>query len=229
MDGHRAAERMAVDEALVRLGLQARQVLPGDQGILIDAALGRQGATALAKAAVVHRQDGKAHGVQLFDAKQLAGQVPARAMQIEQGRGILARCRPPPGVQALIGTQFRRLQLHVLDAGGQAAEPVGCARLDAKHQFALGLFQLGAADRQQQQQAGQHGQAQTTAAQQGEPGRRHGWGSRTTRMMLPWTAQAVPGFAQRRPLWLPGITADGSALHSAARRRAWRCQARDRA
>lgn len=68
---------MTVDEAFVRLWLQAHQMLPGDQGVLIDATLGGQGATAFAEAAVVHRQYREAHGMQLFDAEQLTGQVPA--------------------------------------------------------------------------------------------------------------------------------------------------------
>jgi len=74
-------------------------------------------------------------------------------MQVEDGRGIGAPGRPPPGVQALIGSETAGPQVKLLHTAGQATEPAGLPRFDAEHQFALFVLKhratAGQADHQQ--------------------------------------------------------------------------------
>jgi len=111
--------------------------------------------------AVANGQHHIAHGVQLFDAKQLAGKVPAHTVQVKDGRGIGASCRPPPGMQALVIGESARAQVQLLDTAGQAMKPTGLAWLDAKYQLAFLVLQDRAAGRQGEHQGG--------GAQPGEP------------------------------------------------------------
>ncbi|MCY1536348.1 hypothetical protein D9M68_718040 [compost metagenome] len=173
VDRYGAAQRMAIDKALAGIGLQFAEVRPGDLGILVDRSFRRQRAEALAEAAVVDGQHRKTHGVQLFDAEQLAGQVPARAVQVQQGGRIAPGGGPPPGMDSLLVSERRCAQYPLLDAAGQPVEPVGRARLDAEHQFTFLLLELRAADRQAQRQSQQQGQAEPALAQVVDPGSGH--------------------------------------------------------
>ncbi len=127
---------------------------------------------ALAKAAVVDGQHRVTQGVQLLDAKQLASEVPADPVQVEDRRGIGALCRPPPGVDVLPGLEAFRLEFEFLHRARQAAIPTSGAGLDAKHQLAFLVFEHRAAHRQADHQRGH--------AQQGKPATAQalgqGWG-----------------------------------------------------
>src|SRR5947199_2568338 len=92
---------MPVDEALGGVGLEYGETVPCNLCIFVHRRFGRQFTAALAETAVVDRQHREAEGVQLFDAKQLPGEVPARAMEVQcRGRSRLDR-GPPPGVDLL--------------------------------------------------------------------------------------------------------------------------------
>ncbi|MNE53538.1 hypothetical protein D3C80_1482720 [compost metagenome] len=132
-------------QAFAGIGLQLGKAFPRNAGIFVHRGLGWQVAPALAKATVIHGQHRVAHGMQLLDAEQLAGKVPAHAVQVEHRRGIGAFGRPPPGVQALVIAEAARAQVKLLHVAGQTAEPAGLARFDAEHQFALLVLQHGAA------------------------------------------------------------------------------------
>ena len=164
VDGDGAAQRVAVDEAPLRVGLALGQILPGHPRVFIHGLFGRQVAVALAETAVVDGQHGKAEVMQLLDAKQLAGQVPARAMQVEHRRRRWIGSRPPPGIDVLglfAGLDWQAGFDHAI---GHAAVPAGRAGHDAKQQLALFLHELAAAGNgQRQRQAGDQKKAHALA------------------------------------------------------------------
>src|SRR2546428_3987515 len=145
IDGDRAAERLAVDESQRRVGLELREAVPGRTRVFVDRFLRRQIAIALAEAAIIDRQHRKAESMELFDAIGLTRKIPARAVQIEDGRRVLRRSGPPPGMDALrLAVRFDG-EICLLDALRQAVEPARSARDDAEGQLPLFFRQLAAA------------------------------------------------------------------------------------
>src|SRR5215831_19054507 len=91
---------MTVDEAAVGIGLELGELAPRDRGVFVNRFLRGDVPVAFAEAAVIDREHGEAEVVQLLDAEELAGEVPARAMQIEERRRLLPG-RPPPRMDVL--------------------------------------------------------------------------------------------------------------------------------
>ena len=137
--------------------MQRLQTFPADPCVGVDTAFGWQLAQALAEAAVVDGQHREPQVAQLLETEQMAGEVPAHTVQVEQRGSIGIGRRPPPGVDVLLVAEGRVRQLQFFDAAGQAAEPGRVARLDAKYQFAFLLREHRTADRQAN---GDHGNQQ---------------------------------------------------------------------
>ena len=119
--------------------------LPAGIRVLVDRFFRRQIAVALAESAIIDRQYRKAESMQLFDAIGLAGKIPARAVQIQDGGRVLHRSGPPPRVDALrLAIRFDG-EIRLLDALRQAVKPARGARDDAEGQLPLFFRQLAAA------------------------------------------------------------------------------------
>ena len=145
IDGDRAAERVTVDESQRRIGLELCEAIPSRARVLVDRLLRRQIAIAFAEAAIIDRQHRKTESMQLFDAIGLACKIPARAVQIQDGRRVLRRSGPPPRVDALrLAVRFDS-EICLLDTLRQAVEPARGARDDAEGQLPLFFRQLAAA------------------------------------------------------------------------------------
>ncbi|MNF95408.1 hypothetical protein D3C84_781590 [compost metagenome] len=164
---------MAIDQALAGVRLHRCEAFPGSSRVFIHTGFRRQIAFALTKPAVVDRQDGIAHGAQLFDAKRLAGEVPAHTVQIEDRRRITTSCRPPPGMQVLPILETGGLDVEFLNVLRQTAIPARRARFDTKQQLALGVLKHAATHRQADNQRGHAQQGQPASAQTCERGGGH--------------------------------------------------------
>lgn len=135
-----------VDQAFAGVWLQGLETFPGNARVLVHRGFRGQVALALAKAAIVDGQDRKAQGMQLLDAKQLAREVPAYSVQVEDSGRVFVGCRVPPAMNVLPCFETGGLEFKFLHRLGQAGVPAGGSRLDAKYQFALFVLQHGAAD-----------------------------------------------------------------------------------
>ncbi|MNP35309.1 hypothetical protein D3C76_1286370 [compost metagenome] len=93
--------------------------------------------------------------MQLLDTEQLASEVPAHAMQIQNGRRIGPFCRPPPGMDVLIALERRGAQFEFLNTAGQAAVPTGNTRFNAKDQLPFFMLKHRAAHRHADNHGGQ--------------------------------------------------------------------------
>ncbi|MNI71651.1 hypothetical protein D3C73_1275340 [compost metagenome] len=164
---------MPVDQALVGVRLHRGKTLPGDASVFIHAGFGGQIPFALTEATVVDGQHRIAHGAQLRDAKRLAREVPAYAVQVEDGRCIAASGRPPPGMQVLPGLEAGGLDIEFLNVLRQAAIPARVARFDAEQQLALFVFERTTTHRQADDQHGHAQQRQPASTQTSEEGSRH--------------------------------------------------------
>src|SRR6185295_2203372 len=101
---------MAIDEALARFRNELGEPMPCRSGVLVDRLLGWNAAAAATEATVIDREHGKAEVVQLIDARQLSGQVPARPVEI-QDRGRVGALRGPPPGMNVVGMRNGNVQL----------------------------------------------------------------------------------------------------------------------
>src|SRR5438552_3003796 len=138
-------ERMAINEALGGIRLELHKTLPCDTRVFIDRIFGWQAALALAEPAIVDRQYRKPEVAQLLDTKELAGQVPARAVKIQNGRRVRRGRRPPPGVDVLRLASIRNGKSHLLDVGRHSGVPACISGDDAEGKLPLLLGKRSAA------------------------------------------------------------------------------------
>src|SRR5689334_18757619 len=144
---------MAVDEPALRVGNELGETPPSGARILVNGFFGWHAAVTAAKAAVIDRQHRESEIVQLANARQLTGQVPARSVEIKDRRRIGLVGLPPPRMNVLVGGD-RNIDLAY--TVGQTGIPARITGNHAKHELALLLGELRtAANRERRNDAGQ--------------------------------------------------------------------------
>src|SRR5260221_6432889 len=120
--GDGPAEGVSDDETLAT-GSELGEVIPGRLGVLVGVVLGGHQVRAPAEAAVVHGEHRKAELAPAFDASHAAGQIPARAVQVEDDGGVGIFGREPPCVQLLRAAGHRHPMLVEWVAGAVETPP----------------------------------------------------------------------------------------------------------
>ena len=154
---------MSVDQTPCGIRLLLDEPLPGGHRVGVDRFFRRQLAVAFAEAAIIDREHGEAELVQLFDAAELSGQIPPRAVEIKDGGRIGLLRGPPPRVD--LGRIFLHAdgQIDLANTIGNAGKPSCRNSRRTERQLPLAVFELHAA-------AGEGGE-HTAGDQQAQHGR----------------------------------------------------------
>src|SRR5690348_2478799 len=164
---------MPVDVAARGIRLALSKPAPGGACVFLRGRFRRHVAIARAEAAIVDREHRESEFAQLRDPPQLTGEIPARAVQVQDDRRIRMIRRPPPTVNVRRVRAFTYGQAHFLHACRQAAEPCGGGVYGTPYELALLGLEHAAAGGEQRSREERQDEAQIGDSTGG--GTLHGW------------------------------------------------------